>query len=205
MDWDQWSGQVISLGNVVNSNAESRAPYLGVCAYTSSAGVSQGVSYTPTVGGPVILDFGIHIQLVEQWLSPGSLGQFHLKVAVDVQNTDLIPWNANQYELVIVPMNSGIWVNERGASSVFSGLLVKQDVLDASEQQEPYSRGAIKRMIGGGFLDSLKSGLSWITSKLPMVKQVLQHIPHEYSQKSARVLDALGYGKHAKKLDNRIM
>ena len=85
-------------------------------------------------------------------------------------------------------------------------LLTKSDVLEASEGQEPYSKATVRRMVGGGFLDTLKSSLGWITSKLPMVKQVRQHIPHEYAQKGAKVLEAVGYGKHSKgKLENRIM
>jgi hypothetical protein len=53
-------------------------------------------------------------------------------------------------------MNSGIFCTERGASSIFTALLTKQDVLSAS-QYEPYTRSDIKRIVGGGWLDSLKS------------------------------------------------
>jgi hypothetical protein len=108
--------------------------------------------------------------------------------------------------MVVIPMNSGIMAIERGVCNVYTGLLTKQDVVDVATNNEPHTRGSIKRMIGGGFLDSLKSGLSWFTSKLPMVKNVLSHIPHEYAQKGAKVLDAVGYGKHSKgKLENPIM
>ena len=89
---------------------------------------------------------------------------------------------------------------------MYTGLLTKSDVLEASEGQEPYTKSTIHRMIGGGFLSTLKSSLGWISSKLPMVKNVLQNIPHEYAQKGAKVLDAIGYEKHSKgKLENRIM
>ena len=50
-------------------------------------------------------------------------------------------------------------------------------------------------MVGGGFLDNIRSGLGWITSKLPMVRGVLEHVPHQYAQTGANVLKALGYGK----------
>ena len=52
-------------------------------------------------------------------------------------------------------MNSGIFVTERGASSIYTALFTKADVLDASEQ-EHYSHGTVKRMIGGSFLNILK-------------------------------------------------
>jgi hypothetical protein len=103
-------------------------------------------------------------------------------------------------------MNSGIYAIERGVANLYTGLLTKDDVLSASEGQEPYARSTIHRMIGGGSLQTHKSGLGWTQSKLPMVKQVLQHIPHPNAYKGAQVLDALGFGKHAKsKLDNRTM
>jgi len=134
------------------------------------------------------------------------LGQFHLLVTLSVYNNDPVPWNANDWELVIIPMNSGVYAIKRGVANLHTGLLTKSDVLEASEGQEPYTKSTIHRMIGGGFLQTLKSSLGWISSKLPMVKNVLQNIPHEYAQKGAKVLDAIGYGKHSKgKLENRIM
>ena len=82
-------------------------------------------------------------------------------------------------------------------------MLTKADVLDTLEQ-EPYTTGQIKRLLGGGFMDRLKSGLHWVSSKLTPIKHVLEHIPHEYSQKAAGVLSALGYGKHGNKMENRL-
>ena len=101
-------------------------------------------------------------------------------------------------------MNSGVFVNERGTSSTFLGLLTKQDVLDALQQQ-PYSTSEVRRMVGGGFLDNIRSGLGWIQSKLPAVRGVLENVPHQYATTGANVLKALGYGKGQKPLDNRLM
>ena len=58
-------------------------------------------------------------------------------------------------------MSSGVFVNERGTSSTFLGFLTKQDVLD-SLQQQPYNNNEVRRMNGGGFLDTIRSGLGWI-------------------------------------------
>ncbi len=98
-------------------------------------------------------------------------------------------------------MNSGVFVNERGTSSTFLGLLAKQDVLDALKQQ-PYNNNEVRIMVGGGFLENIRSGLGWITSKLPMVRGVLEHVPHQYTQTGANVLKTLGYGKWQKPLNN---
>jgi len=209
LTWDEFSGAVMTVGNLnpgTPDESEPRTPYEGVGAYQATSGPTQGVSLIPTTGSVVVLEFGTHIQLTEDYLAPGSLGQFHLQVTVSAYNNDPIPWNKNDWELVVIPMNSGVYAIERGVANLYTGLLTKSDVLEASEGQEPYSKATVRRMVGGGFLDTLKSSLGWITSKLPMVKQVLQHIPHEYAQKGAKVLDAVGYGKHSKgKLEHRIM
>ncbi|MFM7988608.1 MAG: hypothetical protein ACKPKO_55780, partial [Candidatus Fonsibacter sp.] len=91
-------------------------------------------------------------------------------------------------------LNSGVCVNERGSLSTFLSLLIKQDVLDALQQQ-PYSNFEVRRLVGGCFLDSIRSAMGWIQSKLPVVRGVLEHVPHQYAQTGANVLKALGYGK----------
>ena len=100
-------------------------------------------------------------------------------------------------------MNSGVFVNERGTSSTFLGLRTKQDVLD-SLHQHPYNNNEVRRIVGGGFLDNIRSGLGWIQSKLPAVKGVLEHAPHQYAQTGTNLLRALGYGKRHRPIDNRL-
>ena len=60
------------------------------------------------------------MQLVEDYYSPGSLGSFSLQANVNVQNTQVEPWSAGEWELLIIPMTSGIFANERGASPVYT-------------------------------------------------------------------------------------
>jgi hypothetical protein len=57
---------------------------------------------------------------------------------------------------------------------------------------------------GRCFLDNIRSGLGWIQGKLPMVKGVAEHVPHQYAQTGANVLKALGYGKWQRPIDNRL-
>ena len=210
LTWDEFCGAVVTVGNINVGPAEAsemRTPYEGVGAYTNVAGANcNGVSLIPTTGSVVVLEFGTHIQLTEDYLAPGSLGQFHLLVTVSAYNNDPIPWNANDWELVIIPMNSGVYAIERGVANLYTGLLTKSDVLEASEGQEPYTKATIHRMIGGGFLSTLKSSLGWITSKLPMVKQALSHVNHPLAKAVSDGITAVGYGRHSKgKLENRIM
>ena len=59
-------------------------------------------------------------------------------------------------------------------------------------------------MVGGGFLDNLRSAMGWIQSELPGVRGVLEHVPHQYAQNGANVLKALGNGHGHKPIDNRL-
>ena len=123
---------------------------------------------------------------------------------MQAQNNQNEEWAANSYELVNMTLNSGVFVNERGTSSTFLSLLSKQDVLDALQQQQPYSNVEVRRMVGGGLLDNIRSAMEWIHNKLPAVRGVLENVPHQYAQTGANVLRALGYGKVGKPMDPRL-
>ena len=185
-----------------------RTPYSGVGAFLSNNAAQTprtGFQVSPTTGTILVLNFAECIQLTEEYYAPGSLGSFNLQVTVRVANNHYDEWNANtQHELVIMPMSSGVFVNERGTSSTFLSLLTKQDVLD-SLQQQPYSNFEIRRMVGGGFLDNIKSALGWVKGKLPAVRGVLEQVQNPYAQAGATVLKTMGYGKGNNNLDNRLM
>ena len=202
MSWDEFCGSTVSAcGDAVLQNAQIRSPFSGLGAKAGT----PGFQLSPTTGTILVLNFAEVIQLTEEYYAPGSLGTFNLQLALQVQNNQYVDWAANSYELVIIPMNSGVFVNERGTSSTFLSLLTKQDVLDALQQQ-PYSNYEIRRMVGGGFLDSIKSALGWVKGKLPMVRGVLENIPNPYAQTGANVLKTLGYGQSGghKAIDNRL-
>jgi hypothetical protein len=115
-----------------------------------------------TTGSYLMLDMGKHLELVEPFYAPGSLGSFQLQFNVQVEN---YTWQtppgftaspALTPEIVVIPVNSGIMVTERGQSSSYTGILTKSDVLDAA-LQEPYSHMNVKRIIGHGHGDSSKA------------------------------------------------
>ncbi|MFM7985162.1 MAG: major capsid protein V20 domain-containing protein, partial [Candidatus Fonsibacter sp.] len=172
-------------------------------ALTIKEGTLQnpGVQYLFTTGSILVLNFAEFIQLTEELYAPGSLGSFNLQLQITVENNQNYKWAGNEYELVIIVMNSGVFVNERGTSSTFICLLTKQYVLDALQQQ-PYNNNEVRRMVGGGILDNIRSGMGWITSEMPMVRGVLEHVPHQNAQTGANVLNALGYVKGQRPIDN---
>jgi hypothetical protein len=149
--------------------------------YTEAAGIQYLTRYpanfdsrmkiAPTFGSYLVLEFGKDIQLTEDFYAAGSLGNFNIQIYVDVLNNQPYALNGgdvqnatNNLEIVLVTMNSGVFVCERGTSSTYTGILTKQDVLEAS-QQEHYTHDDVGRMVGGGFFSSLKSGFSKLASK----------------------------------------
>lgn len=123
-----------------------------------------------TVGSYVVLEFGKDIQLVEDFYAAGSLGNFNLQMNVYAQNTYGYSIAAGQLECVLITMNSGVFVCERGTSSTYTGILTKQDVLEAS-QQSHYTHDDVGRLVGGfNFMNMLKSGVQKLA---PLAKKGL--------------------------------
>jgi len=116
-----------------------------------------------TVGSYLCLEFGKDIQLTEDFYAAGSLGNFNLQVRLtEIYNNTYADITANSYQVVMITMNSGVFVNERGTSSTYTGILTKQDVLEAS-QQDHYTHNDVGRMVGGfDIFGALKSGLSGV-------------------------------------------
>lgn len=149
----------------------------------------------PTAGSLLILEFGKDIQLTEDYYASGSLGNFNLQLTLQVANQ--LPYAVTP-EIVLITMNSGIFVNERGTSSTYTGILTKQDVLEASAQP-PMFQSSVRRMVGGGFLDTLKSvAMSALPhlGKYALSKGVekLGQMSHPVAQAAHHVAKALGAG-----------
>lgn len=163
-------------------------------ANKASADPSLGSVLVPTSGSILCLEFGRHIQIQDDYYAPGSLGNFQFQFGLDlVDQTN--SGTATSWELVLITVNSGLFVTERGTASSYQGILTRQDVLDVSSQ-EAYSRSDVDRMIGGGFFDTLKSTMGKVAPKLPgLLKQGLSMVDNPYAQKGAKVIEALGYGR----------
>ena len=179
--WIEFSGSTITtrIGNVARSGSTvppptnaTNATYIAANPNysdgTNPSNPSFIASVSPystqvvsTVGSYLCLEFGKDIQLTEDFYAAGSLGNFNLQVQVDVANYNLYAYNStNPCEIVLVTMNSGVFVCERGTSSTYTGILTKQDVLEAS-QQDHYTHDDVKRMVGGGiFRNFLSSAAS---------------------------------------------
>jgi hypothetical protein len=182
--------------------------YLEYAGYANQFDASTGNGHTiPTSGSHLVLAFGKDIQISEDFYASGSLGNFNLQINLTVKNNTGSALVDASYEIVLITQNSGVFVCERGTSSTFTGILTKQDVLDASEQ-EPYYHASVKRLVGGGFLDKLKSVAGNILPLLPKLgKEFLGNMDNKYAKAGASVLGALGAGRSGGKgrLADRLM
>lgn len=186
------------------------------------SGVAMGANgeYLPSTGTMLLLEFGKAIAINDDYYAPNSLGnfqfQFDLSVANQFEGADLTNTN---WEIVLITANSGVFVNERGTSSTFQGILTRQTVLDVSSK-EPVSSTQLKRLVGGGFFDTLRSvsgkafnlGKKYLPKVAPIVKEGLRMLDHPHAEKGANVLEALGYGRSGggssggrKKLDAKLL
>jgi len=157
--WNDWKG----VGVVPNFAANTDfCPKL-----------ENGVKSAALPGSYLVLEFGKDIQLTEDFYAAGSLGNFNIQVKLNCYNNNVyglsgsagpLGVGGNNLDLVLITMNSGVFVCERGTSSTYTGILTKQDVLESS-QQDHYTHDDVKRLVGGGIFDMIKSGVSKLASK----------------------------------------
>jgi hypothetical protein len=115
-------------------------------------------------------------------------------------------YNANVTpELCMVVVNSGVLVTEKGTSSTFTGILSKQDVLDASSQNA-VNASSMERIVGGGMLDKIRSTVTKALPYLaPLAKSALSQVNHPVAKVASAGLGALGYGKSGGRLSKHLM
>jgi hypothetical protein len=186
-NWPQWLGVSTSCYNGVIAGNVAGSVLSGIDWKGTGAGLAPsftsddtfGFASVPTCGSVMVLEFGHDIQLVEDFFAPGSLGNFNIQIQLSVENQMCLPAGNGTgqipIEMVMITMNSGVFVCERGTSSTYTGILTRADVLEASEQ-DAYTRSDVQRMVGGSFHDLLKSGVSKLA---PLVKAAAPHVmPH---------------------------
>lgn len=177
MSWDEFCGAVVSCaGEYLTPPAlpalprpahEPRGSYTGVGS-NLKGGNNPGVRLLPTTGTILVLSFRGCNPIKRGVLCTWQFRIFQFTAISGCGNNTREDWTAGNYESVIMPMESSLFVSEKGTSATFVSLLSKSGVLDSLSQQ-PYSHHEIHRLIGSGFLDTLKSGMSWLKSKIPAV------------------------------------
>jgi hypothetical protein len=147
-----------------------------------------------TSGSYLFLDMGKHLQITEDYYAPGSLGNFNLQFFLNVENyipAPLASVAAMPIEMVLITLNSGLFVCEKGQSATYTGILTKDDVLSASAQT-PHSSGDVERLVGGGLVDKLGSFASAVApSLLKTGISALQGSDNQYAKMGSKALGML--------------
>jgi hypothetical protein len=198
----QGSGN-LTLNPAVQYNAWPLNPYAG----QGSVDNSLGIKMIPLTGSIVVLDFARFIPLPSEYDAPGSIGQYNLQVVADVENQHKDTWNSSQYELVVLTISSGVLLCERGSSSSYIGMLIKEDVVQTAAEPDFITHSHARKLVGGSWLGHLRNAAHWIHNRLPDVKNFLGKVDHPVAQTAHKVLDAVGYGvtgAGSHKLHNRL-
>ena len=149
--WDLWRMSVESGSN------QSWSEYIG-SAYQGSQAPPAGATTLPTVlplcGSVLALEFGRHIEL-DDVFAPGSIGAFQLLFKVELENQTGLAIASNEYELVLITMNSGVFCIERGTSQTYTAILSRADVLAVSSRPQTSNSG-LARIVGGAIEDKVK-------------------------------------------------
>ena len=107
-------------------------PYAG----QGSVDAAQGIKMIPLTGSLVVLDFARFIPLPAEYDAPSSIGQYHLQVVAEVESQHKETWTSSEYELVALTISSGVLLCERGSSSSFIGMLIKDDVVKTAQEPD---------------------------------------------------------------------
>lgn len=133
--WAEFSGEQWSFGNGPDFTA--------IDISGTSGSLNIGGSNVPTTGSILILSPPYDLSLPD-YLSSGSLGNFNFQIQLDVENQS---FGSVTPEICVITVNSGIFITQQGVSSVYSGLLTREQTLRT--KGEPVSEEPCRR-IGGG-------------------------------------------------------
>ena len=154
----------------------------------------------PTTGSILILSPTRNMSLPD-YISSSSIGQYNFQFNLTVYNqfpTAITP------EVVMIAVNSGVFISEQGSSQIASGLLTKAQVLETKEETsvEPYSIGLHKRMIGGNIHNMAMGAMK---GHRHMFNKVLHQIRHHAKHHVVPALDAVaksGYARAKRQIED---
>ena len=140
-----------------NGSKQTYAEFVG----QAQSGYSSGGLIAPTQGFILILKPAYNFNL-PSYLSGGSLGQFGLQITLKCTNTISDMTNP---EMLVIAVNSGMMVTQQGSSSLYSGLLTKNMVLETKQQKPAIDSSTYRKLTGGSIQDSCNTGLRKVLKK----------------------------------------
>jgi hypothetical protein len=155
---------VEQLYNISKSNG-SKQSYSDFNGYVSNIPGVSGTALTgaqATQGSILVLKPAYNFNL-PSYLSSGSLGQFGLQITLTCRN------NSNHYfsssDMVVIAVNSGLMVTQQGSSSLYSGLLTKNMVLETKQQKPAIDSSTLSDLTGGSIQEACHTGLKKVLKK----------------------------------------
>jgi len=147
--WEEFSGVLQTKNGIFNASSQLTVDGTGTNCFNNQL---------PSVGSYLMLDYAKHINITEDYYAPGSLGNFNLQFSVVVESNNRLPI-PGQMDLVIITVNSGVFVTEKGQSATYTGVLTKDDVLTAATMR-PESDADARRIVGGAINFGALAGLA---------------------------------------------
>ena len=98
------------------------------------------------------------------FLSGGSLGQFGLQITLTASN--YLSYDIVNPKMVVVVVNSGLMVTQQGSSSLYSGLLTKNMVLETKQQSPSIDSSSYHSLVGGSVQEACSTGLRKVLKKI---------------------------------------
>ena len=150
-----------------NGSQQSWEAFSGqVQKFATASATNASVALMPTIGSVLVLSPAMDLSL-PSYLSNGSLGSYNLSFTIDVKNYTSA--DITNSEIVVIACNSGVMTTIAGSSSLYTGILTKQMVIDAKAMGalDPIQSSQYVRLVGGTMNEKMLSNVG----DMPMTKE----------------------------------
>lgn len=206
INWDNNSG-ILSTTNATNLYAMAVRNGLNMSYNQWRGQANNSISTTANgndlalTGGFLVLRVGIDIPL-QTGQAAGLNGNYTFSAQVTATNNSAN--NLTGVNLWLIAVNSGFFQSQKGSSVVIKSPVTSKEILDAP-MGSAMTRNEAKRMVGGGFFDSLSSAFQkakgFLSQHMPLIKSVSSLVKPHLPETARSIMSAVGLGKQ-KKLSN---
>jgi hypothetical protein len=162
--------------------------------------------FSADVGSVLVLELGSDIPLLDESLAPGVITNFNVQISnLNITNTSNATKN---YQVVVCAMLEGLMAVKNNTCNLSTGLLSREQVLNAPLTTRTHAHTAYS-LSGGGFFDRLKSGfqsaVDFGRKAYDVARQVSPVVKAVFPQ-TAMPLSAIGLGRRkVKKMGRGIL
>ena len=145
----------------MNGSKQSYSDFTGGNSNTGQGATSLN-GYSPSQGSILVLKPSYNFNL-PSYLSAGSLGQFGLQITLQCKNKSNQQFTSS--DMVVIAVNSGLMVTQQGSSSLYSGLLTKNMVLETKQTKPAIDSSTLSALTGGSIQEACHTGLKKVLKK----------------------------------------